>query len=267
MPSEQILLVEAEAKTRRMLQVSLEQVGYGVSTARDGAEALAQLDVGSPALVVCATDLPKLDGYGLVRRMKNHAEWSHIPVIFMIAGESIEDKIRGLELGVEDYLHKPVFVRELVGRVQVLLARRVRDSLSESAAGTRVSASLADLAPIDLFESMEAGRQTGTLRIRHEGRDGEVVFDRGEMIDARLKNLRGEEAVFRMLTWIDGGFEVELGSIDTDRTIESKTRAVIEAGIRHAAEFHRLRSRLPELSALLEVDGGQLVAMQSEIPD
>jgi DNA-binding response OmpR family regulator len=265
--SEQILLVEAEAKTRRMLQVSLEQLGYAVSTARDGAEALAQLELLNPSLLVSSTDLPKLDGYALVRRMKNHAEWSNIPVIFMIAGESIEDKIRGLELGVEEYLHKPVFVRELLGRVQVLLARRVRDHLSESAAGTRVAASLSDLAPIDLFESMETGRQTGTLRIRKDGRTGEVIFDRGEMVDARLKGLRGEEAVFRLLTWIDGTFEVELGPTEAERTIEGKTRGVIEAGIRHAAEFQRLLLRLPKLDTLLEVDGGQLVAMQAEIPD
>ena len=101
MGKQHVLLVEREAKTRRMLKVSLEQAGYGVVTARDGDDALSKLERSTPALVLMSTSLPKVDGYGVVRRMKEHADWSPIPVIFMIEGDSIEDKIRGLELGVE----------------------------------------------------------------------------------------------------------------------------------------------------------------------
>ncbi|MEQ9321067.1 MAG: response regulator, partial [Polyangiaceae bacterium] len=97
MGKQHVLLVEREAKTRRMLKVSLEQAGYRVVTARDGHDALSKLERSAPALVLTSTSLPKVDGYGVVRRMKEHADWSQIPVIFMIEGDSIEDKIRGLE--------------------------------------------------------------------------------------------------------------------------------------------------------------------------
>jgi DNA-binding response OmpR family regulator len=63
--------------------------------------------------------------------MKEHADWAAIPVVFLTSQRSIEDKIRGLELGVEDYLTKPIFVRELIARVKALL-RRV-DALSKPA--------------------------------------------------------------------------------------------------------------------------------------
>jgi DNA-binding response OmpR family regulator len=261
-----LLLVEREAKTRRLLKVSLEQAGYSVTTARDGADALAKLELATPALVLSATSLPKLDGYALVRRMKENAEWSRIPVIFMVAGESIEDKIRGLELGVEDYLTKPIFVKELLARVAVLLAKRVRRHLSTSVAQTRVQGSLRDLPTIDLLESLETGQQTGVLRISWGDRVGEVTFEDGEIIDARMKRLRGEEVVFRLLCWTEGRFEVELGDIEAERIIESGTRGIIEAGMRHAADYNRLLAELPSQHTVLEVDQAALAERMGDIP-
>jgi len=263
---QQLLLVERDAKTRRLLKVSLERAGYAVTTVRDGADALARLELSTPALVLAATNLPKLDGYALVRRMKDHTEWARIPVIFLITGESIEDKIRGLELGVEEYLQKPVFVKELLSRVQVLLARRVRLHLSESAAQTRVAGSLADLTPIDLIESLAGGEQTGVLRISGE-RSGEVFFEKGEITDARHLHLRVEEALFRMLGWDVGTFEVVPGEVTDERTIEEGTRAVIDAGMRHAAEYNRLVAQLPSIDTVMLVDPDELASHAAEIPE
>jgi CheY-like chemotaxis protein len=267
--SELILLVEREARSRRLLKVSLEQAGYAVDVASDAFEALAQLEHRAPALVVSATELPRLDGHALVRRMKDSEAWAHIPVIFISASHSIEDKIRALELGVDDYLHKPVFVQELLGRVQVILAKRTRHDLSESAAETRVRGSLRDMAPIDLLESLEEGKQSGVVRLGKStgGEIGELWFSSGEIVHARLKRLRGEEAVFRMLGWLDGRYEVELGVESDERTIETGTRSVIDAGLRHLSEYHRLLTQLPPAHAPLEVDGAKLVVRQSEIPD
>ena len=267
MGKQHVLLVEREAKTRRMLKVSLEQAGYGVVTARDGDDALSKLERSTPALVLMSTSLPKVDGYGVVRRMKEHADWSPIPVIFMIEGDSIEDKIRGLELGVEDYIKKPVFVKELVSRVQVLLAKQVSLHLSQSAAQTRVAGSLEDLPTVDLLESLEQGGQSGVVRITWGERVGEVVFEDGEIIDASLRRLRGEEVVFRLLCWTKGTFEVEIGDTGGERIIESGTRALIEAGMRHAAEYNRLLTELPAGDRLLAVDREQLGRRLGRVPD
>ncbi|MCA9623746.1 MAG: response regulator, partial [Myxococcales bacterium] len=267
MPKQLLLLVEREAKTRRLLKVNLEQAGFAVATARDGEDALRKLELSRPELVLVATDLPKLDGYGFVRRIKDNSEWATLPIIFMIAAESIEDKIRGLELGVEDYLTKPVFVKELVSRVQVLLAKKVSLHLSQSAANTRVAGSLSDLPPIDLLESLEHGQQSGRVRMTWDDRVGEVIFEDGEIIDAHLKRLRGEEVVFRLLCWTEGSFEVEIGDTESDRVIESGTRALIEAGMRHAAEYNRLLEQLPSTDSVLTVDRGALQDRLGKVPE
>src|SRR6202163_4971140 len=127
---QKLLLVDADPRSVRVLEVSLKKAGYSVTTATDGLDALAKVELSPPDLVLSDTRLPNLDGYAFVRRLKERPEWATIPVVFLTSQKSVEDKIRGLELGVEDYLTKPIFVRELLARVNMLLARRPREGIA-----------------------------------------------------------------------------------------------------------------------------------------
>src|SRR3954464_2558900 len=128
----QLLLVDADPRSVRVLEVSLKKAGYSVTTAQHGLDALSKVELSTPDLVLSDTRLPKLDGYAFVRRLKERPEWSHIPAVFLTSQKSVEDKIRGLELGVEDYLTKPIFVRELLARVNLLLARRTQETITQN---------------------------------------------------------------------------------------------------------------------------------------
>ena len=130
MAKEQLLLVDADARSLRVLEVSLRKAGYNVTVANDGEEALRHVESSPPDLVLSDTKLPKLDGYAFVRRLKERPEWARIPVVFLTSQRSVEDKIRGLELGVEDYLTKPIFVRELLARVALVFARRAHERIA-----------------------------------------------------------------------------------------------------------------------------------------
>jgi len=127
---QQLLLVDADARSLRVLEVSLKKAGFSVTTAQDGADALAKIELSPPDLILTDTRLPNMAGYALVRRLKENRDWAGIPVVFLTSQKSIEDKIRGLELGVEDYLTKPIFVRELIARVNLLIARCMREGIA-----------------------------------------------------------------------------------------------------------------------------------------
>ena len=138
MAKKKLLLVDADPRSVRVLEVSLKKAGYSVTTAEDGLDALAKVEVSSPDLVLSDTRLPNLDGYAFVQKLKARPDWAAIPVVFLTSQKSVEDKIRGLELGVEDYLTKPIFVRELLARVNLLLARRTQENIAtRSAPGGR----------------------------------------------------------------------------------------------------------------------------------
>ena len=272
MAKQQLLLVDADPRSIRVLEVSLRKAGYSVTTASDGVDALAKIEFSTPDLVLTDTRLPRLNGYELVRRLKVNPEYRSIPVVFLTSEKSIEDKIRGLELGVEDYLTKPIFVRELIARVNLLLARQTQERLATSttAAGsrTRLSGSLEDMGVVDLLQTFEVSRKSGAATIRDpNGRVATVYFREGKVVDANLGRLRGEEAVYRALIWTLGTFEVEFHPVDNVDIIPTSTQGLLMEGMRRVDEWGRLLEQLPPLGTTFEVDHDVLIERLNEIPD
>ncbi|MGK3993980.1 response regulator [Sorangium sp. So ce1024] len=271
MAKQQLLLVDADPRSVRVLEVSLKKAGYSVTTAKDGADALAKLEVSTPDLVLSDTRLPNVDGYALVRKMKEHADWASIPVVFLTSQRSIEDKIRGLELGVEDYLTKPIFVRELIARVTLLLARRTREGITtrhfSTTGRTRFSGSILDMNVVDLLQTFEVSRKSGIVHLSHADNEAQVYFREGKVVDATLGRLCGEEAVYRALLWNEGTFEVEFCKVDNPDVIETSTQGLLMEGMRRVDEWGRLLEALPSLSTVFEVDSEELLERLNEIPD
>jgi DNA-binding response OmpR family regulator len=266
----QLLLVDADPRSVRVLEVSLKKAGYSVTTATDGADALSKIEFSIPDLILTDTRLPRLDGYELVRRLKEHAEFAQLPVVFLTSQKSIEDKIRGLELGVEDYLTKPIFVRELIARVNLLLARRTQEKMATSmptSRRTRLSGSLEDMGVVDLLQTFEVSRKSGIARISDGRRETRVFFRDGKVVDAELGQLRGEEAVYRALIWISGSFEVEFCPVANEDIIPTSTQGLLMEGMRRVDEWGRLLEQLPSLKTIFDVDHEQLVERLNEIPD
>jgi len=266
----QLLLVDADPRSVRVLEVSLKKAGYSVTTASDGADALAKIEFSTPDLILTDTRLPRLDGYDLVRRLKDTSDYAAIPVVFLTSQKSIEDKIRGLELGVEDYLTKPIFVRELIARVKLLLARRTQERMATSlpsSTRTRLSGSLADMGVVDLLQTFEVSRKSGEARITDGRREAKVFFRDGKVVDAELGRLRGEEAVYRALIWNSGEFEVDFHPVQNEDIIPTSTQGLLMEGMRRVDEWGRLLEQLPPLTTVFEIDHEQLVERLNEIPD
>ncbi|MGQ9599554.1 MAG: response regulator transcription factor [Anaerolineae bacterium] len=123
MSSRLILVVDDEANIRELARMYLEQDGYQVAVARDGAEALRQIQASRPALVILDLMLPEIDGWEVCRRVR---AFSDLPILMLTARDDDVDKIVGLELGADDYLTKPFNPRELVARVRAILRRTER---------------------------------------------------------------------------------------------------------------------------------------------
>lgn len=270
MAKKQLLLVDADPRSVRVLEVSLKKAGYSVTTAGDGADAFAKINFSTPDLILTDTRLPGLDGYELVRRLKEQPDLSGIPVLFLTSQKSVEDKIRGLELGVEDYLTKPIFVRELITRVNMLLARRTQERIATSqplSARTRLSGSLEDMGVVDLLQTFEVSRKSGVAVIHDGARDAYIYFREGKVVDAELGKLRGEEAVYRALIWTEGSFEVEFRPVQNEDIVPTSTQGLLMEGMRRVDEWGRLCEQLPSLTTVFEVDHDELVERLNEIPD
>lgn len=119
--SKHILLVEDEEHLLKIIQLNLELEGYSVTTAVTGIEALKEFRKKPFDTVLLDVMLPEMNGFDVLEEMRK--EDKHVPVLFLTAKGSGEDRIRGLKLGADDYLTKPFNLEELLLRVQILLKR------------------------------------------------------------------------------------------------------------------------------------------------
>jgi len=125
-----ILIVEDEAALQKLLAYNLEAAGFEVAQAFDGEEALTLLAERTPDLVVVDWMIPQLSGLELLRRIRRRPEQAHVPVVMLTARTEEPDRLRGLELGADDYVTKPFSPAELIARIRAVL-RRVRPALTD----------------------------------------------------------------------------------------------------------------------------------------
>jgi two-component system sensor histidine kinase/response regulator len=126
-----ILLVEDEPNLAAQIQFCLQQEGFDVTRAADGAEALEILERLCPDLILADVMMPRMDGMKFCEAVRNRQEWRAIPFVFLTAKGQKEDKIQGVERGADDYLTKPFEVDELLSVVRARL-RRVAEIAGES---------------------------------------------------------------------------------------------------------------------------------------
>ena len=118
-----VMIVEDEASLVTMLRYNLEKEGYAVTEASDGEEAVTVADETPPDAVILDWMLPRMSGIEVCRQLRRKPETRHVPIIMLTARSEETDKVRGLNVGADDYMTKPFSMPELVARVRALLRR------------------------------------------------------------------------------------------------------------------------------------------------
>src|SRR3989440_11427944 len=143
MPAKKTTVVAADDDPQllRLVTRNLQLEGYDVIAVSDGQQALTQIEQQVPNLVLLDVMMPKLDGFTVCHRVR---EFSTVPIIIVTARGQDQDKVRGLDLGADDYLTKPFSVDELLARVRAVL-RRTQFTAKDSSQGLQATATIGDL--------------------------------------------------------------------------------------------------------------------------
>lgn len=127
-----ILVIDDDEAINELVKINLELFGYEVITAKDGIQGYALVKQEKPDLVVLDVMMPEVDGYTVAKRIRENQQTNHIPILMLTALNMVEDKVKGFDIGVDDYLVKPFEMDELRVRVRSLLRRA--NSIPESLA-------------------------------------------------------------------------------------------------------------------------------------
>ncbi len=134
-PKAKILIVEDDLDVAEMVNAYFHTQGYDVSTVNWGEDGVRACQTNHPDLVILDIRLPDIDGYEVARRLRSDRRTSDVPIIFLTEKREHKDKLKGLELGADDYITKPFDIQELRLRVRNSLARMNRGSLTNPVSG------------------------------------------------------------------------------------------------------------------------------------
>ncbi len=208
--------------------------------AADGADALLKIVDDPPDLILCDYRMPGLDGRQLYEKLRGRKQTKLIPFIFLASRSDVEEKLRPIVEGVEEFVVKPFFVKDLVRRTKKVIDRLRLEKLQSRAVRPGViQGRLEEMSILDLLQSLEMGQKSCRLTIRHQTDACELFFAAGQCADGRLGPLEGEDAVFQVMRWPAGEFEIDFNSSPTRTTISRSTTGLLMEGLRLMDEGQR----------------------------
>ena len=198
-----ILIIDDEPELRQQIAASLRQEGYTVETAGDGDEALERIFSEPYDLLILDIMLPVRDGFAILGQLRE--EGIATPVLMLTARGEVENRVKGLDLGADDYLHKPFSMAELLARIRALLRRSHEQAnpaltigaicLNTSTRQVTLAGELVGLTPkeFSLLEFLLYNRNRAISRFNmaeHVWGDAFDPFTMSNNIDVHIKNLR-----------------------------------------------------------------------------
>ncbi len=233
-----ILIVDDNPTTLKLLAQSLEKTGELI-TASDGADALMKALEIRPDLIIADYSMPVMDGRALAEKLRARKETADIPFVFLASQKEIDERLRMVE-GVEDYFVKPFFVRELAKQARRITARLIQQKMETMGArGGAISGRLSELNLLDWMQSLEQGRKTCALILRSNGEVCTMYFREGQVVHAVYGDDVGDQAVYKVLRWTDGEWEVDFTRTTTEQTTTQSTQGLMMEGLRLLDEANR----------------------------
>jgi len=240
MPSNiKVLLVDDNPMVLEMLRAALAQFST-VQTLRDGADALLKAIDEKPDLIIADYNMPGVDGLQLLQKIKSRPNTAAIPVILMAGKTDVNEKLKPIHDTVEDFVEKPFFTKEAAAKIKKVVDKIALEKMAREAPGDSVlRGSLAQMNVLDLLQSLDMGRKTCALTLSNNGDHCKMFFTEGQINHAQYGALKGDEAVYKVLTWTEGNFEIDFKGNSKEQTTTQSTQGLLLEGLRLLDEQNR----------------------------
>jgi CheY-like chemotaxis protein len=213
-----------------------------VEASSDGADALLKVVDAPPDVILCDYKMPGLDGRQLFEKLRGREATRHIPFLFMASRPDIEERLRPLVDGVEDFITKPFLIKDLVRITKKVVDRLHLEKLQKKAKRPGViQGRLEEMSMIDLMQSLEMGQKSCRLIVQNGGAQGELYFASGQCKDAKIGSVVGDDAVYKVVLWTAGEFEIDFNAANasTKTTTTRNTTGLLMEAMRLMDEANR----------------------------
>ena len=234
-----VLLVDDNPMILDMLRQALAHFST-VQTLTDAGDALLKAIDEKPDLIITDFAMNGMDGRQLLQKIKARGATANIPVILMASKVDINEKLKVLQDTVEDFVEKPFFVKEAAARIKKVVDKISLEKMAREAPGESVlRGSLAQMNVLDLLQSLDMGRKTCALTLSNNGDKCRMFFTDGQINHAEYGEVKGDEAVYKVLSWSAGNFEIDFKGSSKDQTITQSTQGLLLEGLRLLDESSR----------------------------
>jgi CheY-like chemotaxis protein len=234
-----VLLVDDNPMILSLLNDALSPLAQ-VTTASDGADALLKAVDEVPDLLVSDYRMPGMDGRQLVEKLRGRKKTAAISVILLATKSDISEKLAIQDHTADEFVEKPFFLREATQRIKRLIDKIALEKLSKSSSSDGiVRGSLAQMNVIDLVQSLEMGRKSCLLTLTKDGDKCEMYFSEGQVPHAAYGALSGDAAVFKVLQWTGGNFQINFEGKTKQQSTTLNTQGLLMEGLRLLDESRR----------------------------
>ena len=238
-----VLLVDDNPMILAMLRGALTPLA-NVTTATDAADALIKAVEDPPDLVISDYRMPGMDGRQLVEKLRSRPKTAAASVILLATKADITEKLSAQEPAVDDFVEKPFFLREATQRIKRVIDKIALEKMAKSAPSDGVlRGNLSQMNVVDLVQSLEMGRKSCALTLTNKDDKCEMYFREGQVTHAEYGSLTGDQAVFKVLRWTDGNFEIDFEARTNQQTTTLNTQGLLMEGLRLDAAYRARRNR------------------------
>jgi CheY-like chemotaxis protein len=226
-----VLLVDDNPMVLGLLRGALTPLA-NVTTSSDSADALLKAVDDPPDLLVSDYRMPGMDGHQLVEKLKSRPNTAGISVILLASKADISEKLTHHE-PIDDFVEKPFFLKEATHRIKRVIDKIALEKMAKTAASDGVlRGSLSQMNVIDLVQSLEMGRKSCALTLTNKDEKCEMYVSEGQVTHAVYGSLVGDAAVFKVLRWTEGNFQIDFEGKTTEQTTQLNTQGLLMEGLR-----------------------------------
>jgi len=233
-----LLLVDDNPMVLGMLQRAWASLAT-ITTATDAADALLKAVDDVPDLLVCDYRMPGMDGRQLVEKLKSRPATANFSTVLMANKADIAERLSPQD-AADDYLETPFYLKDATRRVKRMIDRIALEKMAKTAPSDGVvRGNLSQMNVIDLMQSLEMGRKSCKISLSNEGDKCEVFFVEGQVKHATYGSLVGDQAVFKVLRWTGGNFQLDFEGKTNKETTQLNTQGLLMEGLRLLDESQR----------------------------